>query len=88
MNYVISLSLLCILACQSNPNCPRGSHPAITIVNRSSKNIYYEIYWNYPDTVIGQYNPVHSNDLLKPGDKSARTVSSVRTYSSGGTNSC
>lgn len=82
MNYVISLSLLCILACHNNPSCPKGSHSAITIVNRSSKNFYYQIYWNYPDTLIGQYNPVHSNDLLKPRDKSVRTVSP------NGTNSC
>jgi hypothetical protein len=82
MNYLIYLCLLCVLACNNNPSCPKGSHSAITIVNRSSKNIYYEIYWNYPDTTIGRYNPVHSNDLLKPGD------SSVRTVSPNGSNSC
>ncbi|MDR6807492.1 hypothetical protein J2Y45_004692 [Dyadobacter sp. BE34] len=75
MNYLILLLPLCFLACNGNPNCPKGSHSAITITNQSSKRIYYQIYWNYPDTAIGQYNPVHNNGILKPGDNAIRTIS-------------
>lgn len=75
MNYIIFLLLICIVGCNSNPNCPKGSHSAITIINKSSKRIYYQIYWNYPDTAIGNYNPVHSNGDLNPDESAARTVS-------------
>ena len=74
MNYLIFPILFCVLACNSNPNCPKGSHSIITITNQSSKRIYYEIYWTYPDTAIGQYNLVHSNGDLKPGGSSIRTA--------------
>lgn len=82
MNRLISILSFCILACNNNPNCPKGSHPTITIINKSPRRIYYQIYWNYPDTAIGNYNPVHNRGDLKPND------SSVRTVSPNGSNSC
>jgi hypothetical protein len=44
--------------CKKNEVCHNG-HPGIIVVNNSSKKINYEIYWNYPDTLIGDYNPVN-----------------------------
>lgn len=42
---------------KKNDECPKGNHNGITVQNKSSKRINFEIYWNYPDTLIGEYNP-------------------------------
>ncbi|WP_439583443.1 hypothetical protein [Dyadobacter bucti] len=76
MKYLIVVLLSSFFAgCNNNPNCPAGTHKTITISNKSSKRIYYMIYWNYPDTTIGAYNAVHSNKHFNPGDAFERTVS-------------
>ena len=41
----------------------------VTIVNNDIKRVYYHIYWNYPDTSIGEYNPIHNGtDGLSTGE--------------------
>lgn len=37
--------------------CEGNSHNELTVQNNSFRNINFEIYWNYPDTFIGEYNP-------------------------------
>lgn len=76
MKYLkVTILYFSVISCNNNPNCPDGSHRDITILNQSSKRIYYDIYWNYPDTTIGNYNPVNSQEVFNPGASSRRTVS-------------
>ena len=67
------MTLLLSLALQScDPKipdeCKAGGHDRFEIVNNSNKRLNLEIYWNYPDTVIGTYNPLgNGGSFLKPG---------------------
>jgi hypothetical protein len=45
--------------CRKDKACPDNSHNGLTITNHSNTRIRCNIYWNYPDTSIGEYNPVN-----------------------------
>jgi hypothetical protein len=68
--------ILCFLmACHpKEKNCTINSHNGITIINKSNKNIRFEIYWNFPDTTIGEYNALGNGKVLIPGDSATRGV--------------
>jgi hypothetical protein len=51
--------------------CYEGAHNGITVHNKSSKRINFEIYWNYPDTLIGEYNP-KGFGIISPDDSRTR----------------
>ena len=47
--------------CQEDSECDApGSHNGLVMKNESDQRIYVELYWNYPDTSIGSYNPVRN----------------------------
>lgn len=53
-----------------DPNCNEKSHNSVLIINNSKRNICFEFYWNYPDTMIGDYNPLNGGprSILFPKD--------------------
>lgn len=77
MKFIIVIPLIYLLiSCNGkNPNCPVGSHKYLTIKNESSKRICYQFYWNFPDSTIGEYNPLNNNLILQFGDSFRRTAS-------------
>lgn len=73
------LGMFVFISCQSNAchkadsSCQTGSHNSISISNQSNRTINYEIYWNYPDTAIGEYNPLYNGTHgLSKGEKGDR----------------
>lgn len=49
------------LGCDPNELCQQNSNKIITVNNNSSRNIIYYFYWNYPDTLFGEHNPLFSS---------------------------
>lgn len=63
--FILVVTLL-LVSCEG-PKCREDYR--ITIVNNSNKSIYYHFYWSYPDTVIGDYNPIgNGTDGLQQGE--------------------
>jgi hypothetical protein len=56
-----------------DPNCNEKTHNAVWIINNSERNICFKFYWNYPDTLIGEYNPIYGGPRanLSPNDSFA-----------------
>lgn len=52
--------ITCANTCEKDENCSNISHNELTIKNESNRRIQYEIYWNYPDTLIGEYSPINN----------------------------
>ena len=53
--------LLMAFQCEKDENCPSDDvHNGLKVENQSNIRIRYNIYWNYPDTNIGKYNPVNN----------------------------
>lgn len=45
----------------------------VTIKNNSNQKIYYQFYWLYPDTSIGEYNPhLHETGAIHPSKSASR----------------
>jgi hypothetical protein len=67
------LLFLLLAAChpQQPVECTKNAHQGLTFFNNAVNRIQPAIYWNYPDTVIGSYNPT-SLRSLKKGDKFVR----------------
>lgn len=60
-------------SCNKNSECSKGSHNGLIISNKSDRIINYEINWNYSDTMIAEYNPLHDGtNGLAPGKNSTR----------------
>ena len=58
-NGLLIIFLIPFAACNHEKTiCTDSSHNELTLVNQSGTRIYFEFYWNYPDTTIGEYNPV------------------------------
>lgn len=52
------------LSCgEKDKDCPDYNHNSFTFNNTSVARVNYTIYWNYPDTAIGEFNPVNSGYL-------------------------
>lgn len=49
---------------KKDSECLSGSHDWFTLTNNSASRINFEIYWNYPDTLIGEYNPTGFGVIL------------------------
>jgi hypothetical protein len=65
---IIACLVLAPKTCDKNRFCDKG-HNALTFQNRSTRTINFEFYWNYPDTSIGEYNPLNDGtNGLKPGE--------------------
>jgi hypothetical protein len=65
--------VLMSVTCRKDEACPDNTHNGLKITNQSNIRIRYNIYWNHPDTVIGEYNPVHDGtDGLSPGESFTR----------------
>ena len=77
--YPILFVLLCSAhTCKRDPLCLnlKNPHSAVLVVNSSSRIINFEFYWNYPDTIIGEYNPVfNGTEGLKPNESLWRPFS-------------
>lgn len=56
--------------CRKDDICHDGNI-GLTFLNNSNKNLIFEIYWNHPDTVIGEYNP-SENDPVLPSNSLTR----------------
>ena len=58
--YTILIGFISIVTISCNKSfCDKNhGHNGLVIGNTSSIIINYEFYWNYPDTVIGSYNPI------------------------------
>ena len=72
-NYLVLISVLLICSahqCDKEDICNNGNN-GLTFINESDKKLFFEIYWNYPDTVIGEYNPSGNNPVL-PNDRFTR----------------
>jgi hypothetical protein len=80
LKHVFSIGILPLLILlQSNscekkdPNCPDGSHNGLVISNQSARTINMEFYWRYPDTTIGEYNPLYDGtEGFLPGEELQR----------------
>ena len=75
-NVVIIAICLCIILLANNCKgkeleCNENSHNGLTVLNKSSRRIDFVIYWNYPNTAIGEYNPKGSG-VINPGDSRTR----------------
>ncbi len=62
--------ILNIASCNNEESiCNDSSHNELILINNSNSRIYAEYYWNYPDTMIGEYNPVLSlSGGIQPGE--------------------
>ena len=76
--------LLLFTSCdRRDPYCNDDSHYGITITNNSITRIRYHIYWNYPDTLIGEYNPKQDGtDGLTNGESFVRGVGRTSCWES------
>jgi hypothetical protein len=77
MKQILFLVFISIISfahtCKKDPSCPENSHNGMTIKNNSSTRIRFNLYWNYPDTMIGEYNPKHDgSDGLSPDESFTR----------------
>lgn len=63
---IITLSSTCG---EMESECNSSTHNGFTVKNNSLNRIIPYIYWNYPDTLIGTYNPVGFG-IINPGDES------------------
>jgi hypothetical protein len=68
------LFLIMAFQCEKDENCPSdGGHNGLKVENESNIRIRYDIYWNYPDTTIGEYNPVfNGTNGISPGENRVR----------------
>jgi len=71
--FTVSL-LIMAFQCEKDDNCPSdGGHNGLIVENNSDIRIRYQIYWNYPDTSIGAYNPVNNGtNGIAPGENRVR----------------
>lgn len=71
--YVLLIGLVIVAStCKDKqPECSEGSHSGLVVQNNSSGRINFEIYWNYPDTIIGDYNP-KGLGVIMPGESRTR----------------
>ena len=46
--------------------CNDNSHTVVAFKNNSNLTVYYKFYWQYPDTAIGEYNPLNGNNPIHP----------------------
>ena len=73
MSLTVITFLISFVALSCDPHiideeCKVDGHDTFEIVNNSNRILNLEIYWNYPDTVIGTYNPLGNvGNFLKPG---------------------
>lgn len=67
----LSILLMASTCRKKEAECFDGSHTGLTVVNASSKRINFEIYWSYPDTTIGEYNPKGSG-VINPNASRTR----------------
>lgn len=66
MNFFLLLIIIFFTAC---PGKKCVNNYKILILNNSSTTVYFNYYWNYPDTSIGEYNPLNNGtDGLKMGE--------------------
>lgn len=77
MKMFIINSLFIFIICSAH-KCKRDKEceealAGITFINNSEKNIYFKMYWNYPDTVIGYPEP-HEVDIIRPGGEFIRSA--------------
>ena len=65
MNKLLFLPLFffitCAMTCGKDDFCPDDSHSQFYLRNESDVRIHSKIYWNYPDTTLGEY-PVFDGD--------------------------
>ena len=72
-NYLVLITVLLLCSsqqCGTEDICINGN-TGLTFVNASDKKLAFEIYWNYPDTIIGKYNP-SGNDPILPNSSFTR----------------
>jgi hypothetical protein len=82
---IIALSATIMLmasTCRENEvECYGDSHNGLIVLNKSTRRINFEIYWNYPDTSIGEYNP-KGFGVINPNENSTRGVGPTSCWES------
>lgn len=69
---IFGLALLSLSSkCNKDDRCEPDSQDYFTVYNASQRRISFEIYWNFPDTTIGEYNPVSWGGIA-PGQSRTR----------------
>ncbi|MFZ6053279.1 hypothetical protein [Halocola ammonii] len=65
MNKLLFLPIIffmtCAMTCGKDDYCPDDAHSRLYLRNESDVRIHSRIYWNYPDTTLGEY-PVYDGD--------------------------
>ncbi len=65
---VLFLFMLSASTCKRNEVCENSPYPdqRFTLKNETNDTIHVELYWMYPDTAIGNYNPLFNNNPIAP----------------------
>jgi len=63
----LSIMIMVNTCKEKESECNENSHNGLTVLNKSSRRINFEIYWNYPDSTIGEYNPKGSG-IINSGE--------------------
>jgi hypothetical protein len=70
---LVTIIALTAFRCERDNTCPDNAHNGIEFKNESDQPVYFEVYWNYPDTVIGEYNPTNQgNGPLQPSQSTVK----------------
>ena len=82
LSIILLLICITIISCKPSNKCLYGTD--LYIINKSNKKIYFNLYWLYPDSIIGEYNPIHngtdgldSNESFNAGNSRSRCWSDI-----------
>ena len=59
---IVAIFWILVLMPACDEECGSDTNKILEIRNNSDRRIFYQIYWNYPDTLLGEFNPYTSND--------------------------
>lgn len=72
---LIVLVFLYSSSCDKRSDECKNGHNSLVHQNNSDKRIYDHYYWNFPDTAIGEYNPVNGlTGGIFPGGTDQRSI--------------
>lgn len=70
---ILSVILMANTCRKPNPDCKNG-HFSFTFKNNSQKKIITNFYFEtYPDTIIGQYNPLYGGKIISPFEQTKKS---------------
>lgn len=65
--------ILAVTCKKKDSICEDDDEKYFTVINNSSKTIKHQLYWSYPDSSIGEYDPTLL-DGIEPGKSSIWSV--------------